>query len=297
MSNMLRVSATNPCPVCGKYDWCLRSTDGNSAICARIESSRPMQRPGRDRAGFLHILSSTTYTQQQLVSTKQPSPRPLVNINWPKLAASFTSELTPARLKNLTTSLGVSAESLIRLNVGWSVWHRAFSFPMRTADGAIVGIRLRKPTGLKYCITGSRTALFVPEELANASTLCIAEGPTDCAALLDLGLVAIGRPNCSGGGSQILRLVRRLRCREVVIVADGDSPGQVGAKVLADGLSALTVELRIVTPPSGIKDVREWKGEGATACEILSSPAITFPHPAIRRAKRHAVQHRRRTNA
>ena len=37
----IRVTKRNPCPVCGKPDWCLISEDGKAAICARIESDRP----------------------------------------------------------------------------------------------------------------------------------------------------------------------------------------------------------------------------------------------------------------
>ena len=294
-SRMLRVTASNPCPVCQKGDWCLRSRDGSAAICARVESARPIQHKGRDQAGFLHILSAESRVAWQAdAHTKAAAPAPTVNVDWLKLTTTFRSELTTSRLTNFATSLGLSIDSLIRLNVGWSTWHRAYSFPMRSADGSIVGVRLRKPTGFKYCVRGSRSALFIPDGLETTSTLCITEGPTDCAALLDMGLVAVGRPSCSGGVSLLVRLVRRLLPREVIVVADGDQPGQVGAKTLASELSSLSVELRIVAPPLGVKDAREWKQVGAAASAVLSAPAITFPHPAIRRAQRHAVDHRRR---
>lgn len=297
-NKMLRVSATHPCPVCRKGDWCLRSRDGSAAICARVESQRPIQRPGHDRAGFLHILSAEARVARHVdPHAEEAASAPTVNIDWPKLAATFTSELTTSRLTRLATSLGLSISSLIRLNVGWATWHRAYSFPMRSAHGTIVGLRLRKPTGVKFCVRGSRSALFIPDGLETTSTLCITEGPTDCAALLDMGLVAVGRPNCSGGVFFLLQLVRKLRPREVIILADGDQPGQEGAKALAKELSALTVELRITTPPVGIKDARDWKKQGATASDILAAPAITFPHPAIRRAQRHALDHRRRQGA
>jgi len=260
-----------------------------------VESARPIQHKGRDQAGFLHILSAESRVAWQAdAHTKAAAPAPTVNVDWLKLTTTFRSELTTSRLTNFATSLGLSIDSLIRLNVGWSTWHRAYSFPMRSADGSIVGVRLRKPTGFKYCVRGSRSALFIPDGLETTSTLCITEGPTDCAALLDMGLVAVGRPSCSGGVSLLVRLVRRLLPREVIVVADGDQPGQVGAKTLASELSSLSVELRIVAPPLGVKDAREWKQVGAAASAVLSAPAITFPHPAIRRAQRHAVDHRRR---
>ncbi len=51
-----RVSRRNPCPVCHKPDWCLIARDGTAAICARIESDRPV---GTKGAGWLHRLTDT----------------------------------------------------------------------------------------------------------------------------------------------------------------------------------------------------------------------------------------------
>lgn len=52
MAGWLRVTYSNPCPICGKPDWCLVSSDGNKAICQRIESNRPW-----GNAGYLHVLN------------------------------------------------------------------------------------------------------------------------------------------------------------------------------------------------------------------------------------------------
>lgn len=51
--NWVRVSRVNPCPICGKPDWCLISEDGIAAICARIESDMII---GEKGAGWLHRL-------------------------------------------------------------------------------------------------------------------------------------------------------------------------------------------------------------------------------------------------
>ena len=55
-SKWLRVSKRNPCPVCGKHDWCLISQDGKAAICARIESDKPA---GNKGAGWIHTLDNS----------------------------------------------------------------------------------------------------------------------------------------------------------------------------------------------------------------------------------------------
>jgi len=56
-SKWLRVNRHNPCPICGKSDWCLLSDDGKAAICARIESNRPA---GTKGAGWIHHLDTAT---------------------------------------------------------------------------------------------------------------------------------------------------------------------------------------------------------------------------------------------
>jgi len=57
-SKWVRVTKHNPCPICGKPDWCLTSEDGKSAICARTESDKPA---GNKGAGWLHTLNSSNY--------------------------------------------------------------------------------------------------------------------------------------------------------------------------------------------------------------------------------------------
>jgi len=49
----IRVTKRNPCPICGKPDWCLVSPDGKAAICARIESDTKA-----GEAGWLHNLDT-----------------------------------------------------------------------------------------------------------------------------------------------------------------------------------------------------------------------------------------------
>ena len=56
-STWVRVNRCNPCPVCGKPDWCLISQDAKAAICARIESDKPA---GTKGAGWIHVLDTAT---------------------------------------------------------------------------------------------------------------------------------------------------------------------------------------------------------------------------------------------
>jgi 5S rRNA maturation endonuclease (ribonuclease M5) len=84
-----------------------------------------------------------------------------------------------------------------------------------------------------------------PELLAAAADIMvlICEGPSDTAALLDLGFSAVGRPSCNGGRKLLVELVQQRKPSSIVIVSDNDSPGQRGAVLKA---------LRSVVPTIGV---------------------------------------------
>ena len=161
--------------------------------------------------------------------------------------------MLPTALSQLADSLGLTTESLRRL-AGWARRYSAWTFPMQDAGGNVLGIRLRLADGRKLSVRGGREGLFIPEGLAAGERLLVTEGPTDFAALLDLGFNAVGRPSCTGGVKLLVELVKQLQVPEVVIVADGDPPGLRGAESLAVVLLAYAAAVRIITPPAGIKD-------------------------------------------
>jgi phage/plasmid primase-like uncharacterized protein len=180
------------------------------------------------------------------------------------LAARFRSAVNPDRLQGLAWSLGLSVEALTDLGIGWSADHRAWSVPMKDARGNLLGIRFRRPNGFKFAVRGGREGLFVPGGATeDKPLLLIAEGPTDVAALLGMGFRnVVGRPSCMGGIRLLVELVQLRRPREVVIVADDDEAGRRGANNLASALVAFTPSVRVIEPPSGIKDARAWLQAG-----------------------------------
>jgi hypothetical protein len=263
-----RVNKQYPCPICSKPDWCLYTGPNDSpmaVICARVESSN---RCGE--SGWLHRLRDFhgDWESPRLTFTRSVAVVPAPTTDFAKLAADSQWAATPDAVANLATSLGVSAGSLRRLAIGWSSEHKAWTFPMQDVSDNVLGIRLRLPEGRKMSIRGGREGLFIPGALDQGSRLLITEGPTDCAALLDLGFNAVGRPSCNGGVKLLVDLMQKYRPTEVVIVADGDEPGQRGAESLATVMCAYSTAVRIITPPVGIKDARGWKKNGATAAEV-----------------------------
>lgn len=262
-----RVSRRRRCPICDKPDWCLitgPARNPTAVICARIESEK---RCGE--AGWLHRLRDDESWQglwRRVVhlTAQTPVKRPDVAAFAEKCAAA----IRPDVLQRLADELGLSVESLRRLRVGWSSDHRGYTFPMCDAEGDVLGIRLRTPGGRKLSVRGGREGMFIPDELQPDGRLLICEGPTDAAALVDLRFAAVGRPSCHGGIKPLIELVSRLEVREAVIVADGDGPGRRGAESLALILPAYAVLVRLIEPPSGIKDARAWKRAGATAADV-----------------------------
>jgi hypothetical protein len=261
-----RVRPDTPCPVCGKGDWCLRSADDTAAICARTESAR---RCGD--AGWLHRLQERPWQPQRRRVRHVPLTPAGRGPDLTHLAAQYSEAVDPVRLQQLADALGLSVTALCRLGVGWSPEHRAWSFPMTNPKGNVLGVRLRRPGGAKFAVRGGKEGLFLPSDMppSSAEALLVCEGPTDTAALLDLGYPAVvGRPSCTGGIRLLVELMRMRQPAEVVLVADGDEPGRRGADNLASVLVAYVPAVRVITPPAGLKDARAWLQAGATRDDV-----------------------------
>jgi len=262
-----RVSKDHPCSICGRPDWCLVSPDGDAAICPRIEQGSLKH---IEDSGWLHILNPSKASERRprgfTICVDDDTPRP----GFARLAGQYVGDMTPGRLQWLAGRLGVSGCSLQRLHVGWMGRGR-FSFPMSAPDGQLIGIRVRTGKGRKFCIAGSRNGLFVPVGLSGKGPLLLAEGPTDCAAGLDLDFDCIGRPNAN---SRVAMTARICRGRDVVIIADNDPkldgrcPGLEGAIKLAERLVFKCPSVHIILPPVECKDLRGWKCAGLTRNQL-----------------------------
>jgi len=141
---------------------------------------------------------------------------------------------------------------------------------MFDAHRQMIGIRLRSSSGRKWAVRGSKAGLFwpdgVPAEMRSEIVIC--EGPTDAAAILDLGFDAIGRPSCSGGADLIAALLAE-DSKDVIILADADGPGLSGAKRLAKDLLKVARSVRIIRPHRG-KDARDWIASGVTHDQVAT---------------------------
>jgi len=256
------VTRHRPCVVCGRGDWCGYSADGSVAICMRVKSNRPTR-----NGGWLHRLTDSA--PRPAPSLYMPRPRATAprTTDWIALLRRFERDTRTAEVERLAASLGVSPSSLSRLGVAWAAPHRAWAFPMCDDKHEAIGIRLRAESGRKWAVSGSRNGIFWPDGLAGTGPLLVAEGPTDVAALLDLGYDAIGRPSCAGAIETVIEVVRVLNRCEVVIVADTDGPGIDGADRLAQALTEAGRRPKVIRPLQG-KDARAWLQAGATRAVV-----------------------------
>jgi len=280
-----RVSKAEPCPVCQHTDWCLVSNDGSACICQRVESDKPTRNSG----GWVHRLGNSRIevaTSSRLTANSSQLTAPSSNLKAkstkltpPSIAQYFAALPTDrdnlqARMCGyLERELGLPHEILEVLDWRWDAAARAVAIPMRDACGEVTGIRYRAlKTGAKWSKRGSKDGLFFDPEFIpyDPEELVICEGPTDCAAAMACGFWAVGRSSCGTGRDQIKELIGRKGVRRVTIVADDDKPkpkpgggtwqpGLEGAQRLADQLG---MAYRIVLPPSGFKDLRDWYRAG-----------------------------------
>ncbi len=196
------------------------------------------------------------------------------------LSITFRESLTATQIAEHAAILGVSVDSLQRLGAGWCDHYlredgsicrtAALAFPMRGADGQVIGIRLRNDRGQKWAIPGSFNGLFVPKRMRVDGPLFIVEGPTETAAMLDLGFAVIGRPGNTAGCELLVEFAKKfLPRRHIIIFRNNDPAGSDALRLTLLGASRLAAELMaanaakyasIITPPE-TKDVRDWKRE------------------------------------
>ena len=259
-----RVNRSRVCPVCEKPDWCLVNDDG-SVVCARVPSSTPF---GLNGAGWVHKPDGPSRggVVPRVPAKKPEAPPPDFNILQKRCRAAMTG----TRWRRLSESLQVGVQSLTELQVGWHEDMVAHTFPMFDPRKNIIGMRIRTTAGRKWAITGSRNGLFLPftpppvVKSGRTGRVYVVEGPTDLAALLNLGLYGIGRPDNQSGNAMIAQFMAIHKPESIVILHDTDPPGTPAAELTQLGAQKLAGILRrqwrsvYIMQPIKCKDLREW---------------------------------------
>ena len=266
----IRVTKTKPCAICKKPDWCTLSADGAVACCMRVESKHQMK-----NSGYLHRITEAPKARPRSEVQRPPKPQPAPP-DWNAMLPVFSELVDPDALTALAQSLGLTMESLDQLDIGWR--GDCWTFPMYDSKRNCVGVRTRFPDGQKRSIPGTHQGLFIPRN-RKEGPLLFTEGPTDCAALRDLGFDSIGRPSCYGCEEWCSELARG---RAVGIIADNDDAGNRGANRLAQAIRKSVYSVKVIHPPY-TKDARAWKLAGATRESIVARlTAIREFHPLLK---------------
>jgi hypothetical protein len=271
-SGWMKVSKSNPCPICEHIDWCTMCD--TRVKCMRIESEKPA---AGDGGGWIH---------DRGVNSKPlnlPPPKPKRTdaecdaIFRPMAKQWFLAGA--GQREKLAELIHVSAKSLELLRTGWD--GSSWTTPERNAEGLVVGIATRPPIGKKKCVLDSRRGLtYTHGCLGYPGPVLIVEGASDVAAGLTMGLCVIGRPSNLGGAAYLSDLLKVLPGhREIVVVGERDEkdrsklakhkegclccqqcwPGGYGAKRTSNELWKL-LERRVNWKllPDDAKDLRSW---------------------------------------
>jgi hypothetical protein len=262
------VTPENPCPICGSSDWCMLDERTGYVLCNREDAGAIKQaRAG----GHVHRLIDAPGAYIPIIG-HAITPRRLSLCTLRMMQRRLLLDARYGARHRLAAELGLKVSSLKALEVGWYPRARCWTFPMRDSCRRLVGFRTRNELGEKRCIAGGSEGLFIPRRLPASfadEPLFITEGPTDCAAVLSLGLWAVGRPSCTGGIYTLTRFIQRTHAREIVLFADNDNPGLRGAKRLCNAIRSFVKCVRFVSPPKQFKDVRAWYCAGLTRRRFL----------------------------
>jgi hypothetical protein len=259
--------STSPCPICGKPDWCQLAVDGRGAICRRIQSDKP-QKSG----GWFHHVNNGAAPMAADRPAPRPAPQPSIQ-ELHLLAWSYQQRDQPT----LDATLRAAARSQRR--VPGAARRR---FLGRAPRVVIPDARRRRPRarhphasdvrqevlhhrGEGRAFHSARSSRRSPVRLRGPNRHRRDAGPglrRDRSAELH-GRAAADRGSAEGASSFAGNAITRL-----VIVADGDAPGQRGAQQLAVTARLYCPIVQVITPPAGIKDARAWKRGGATAADV-----------------------------
>lgn len=285
MSEWIRVSRAEPCPICDRPDYCTRTTDGSVVKCMRVESDQPDK--GK-LGGWIHQMKDPL--------PPHPPPKPIEKkADWTEeCKRMFAHERAHQKRCEVAEQLMVSVDSLeaLRVGIGWDEWNgREFSsWPSRDNDGRCIGYVRRYADGTKRTNQGGATGVFyAPTWYTYRGPVFVVEGGSDVAACESNNLNAIGRASNVYGGHWIKQMIRQC-CPEkrIIVVGERDEnpskrgmvssctancrgcafcwPGWFGMRKTTDELGGKAVG--VLVPPH-CKDMRELLTGGMCWIDLL----------------------------
>ncbi len=202
------------------------------------------------------------------------------SLSWEELSKKYESNISPSSVLDLARDWAVSPESLRALGIGFA--EHTYTFPMRNAEGEVVGIRTRqyKDSHSKHCVTDSHMGLFIPEGVTRANVQMICEGESDTAAGVTLGFAAIGRPGQSACQEEVVRFMRHKLSACPCVVADNSKDSENWAGMLAAALVEAGIPCRLLRVRDPYEDLRDWLTKSLTTAQLveaIEAQEITYP--------------------
>jgi len=277
----MQASSALPCPICGSSHYCTLNPADGIVKCTQVGDGSFSQKKDRAGVGFFHRHNFDGVTPPP----QQQQNRPVQN--WDK--AMGMSATAPRRhLRPLSRLLGSSVDELKDWGVGYLTSRQlndmgtscnslgCWTFPMRDAQGKVVGLRLRNYDGFKYAVSGSRNGLFYhPQSLVKRASILIVDGASDSFVGWTKGLNIIGRPSSTTGNPEIMEMFQWLKPTEIHQILDADTnANREHARDAANELISQYSYGSIFYPSKG-KDLREWLLETNSLPTKLSASAIT----------------------
>ncbi len=232
---------------------------------------------------------------------KKEEKKPVIDYKRMKKLAELYSETLPQGIREvLREKRGLTDKVIDYYGIGYAERHQnikdlpyrkhkdCFTFPILKGK-KLVNVRyhtrkkkveikdLPYQTGLEYA-----TWLYPESELDN-DTLCLVEGELDTLCCISQGLPAVS-VTC-GAGTWKPEFTERFRGKTVYIIYDCDVAGRQGAEKVAQGLSGIAKEIRIID--LGLKekeDLTDWFVTYGRSKEELSKLIKTSPvfvHPRL----------------
>ncbi len=234
--------------------WVIPERDENGKIIGlslRLWDGRKRMVPGSKR-GLIYVPNvHQTVTED---TTYQAGPQ-----NWIRVTDAKVS----CPICNRATWCSVSRENVDDPKA--VVCGRVKTGSIKTLGNGSGYLHIRKPSGY---LTRPGAVLLTSDD-----PVLIVEGATDVAAAFDLGFVAVGRPNSTGG---LDLLTKTVAARSVVVLGENDAgAGREGMEKTFAILQNITTECTKLMPPSGVKDLRQWVQQGVTHQELLDSLDLT----------------------
>ncbi len=170
---------------------------------------------------------------------------------------------------------GFSFEAWKNLGAAWSDSRKCWVLPFRNAACEIIGFQYRFPDGDKYTLKKTHLGLFIPR-VPVQKIMWVAEGASDTATLLTLGLYAIGKPSVKCCNDMVVEFAHAHNIERIIICVDNDAKENPRTKKMerigleySEKLSAkIGIENSLLRLPEEFKDVRAFIRSGKTRAEL-----------------------------